>query len=192
MSRYAYRRLCRLRAEYGYVVCCTGLCVLESVYNTGYMGFGVCTRPVGDLPAQELSGYAYRRLYRLRAEYGKSNALHRSSRIRSICNSQRERPLCVAQWSLSLCWHLLIVPGRFQPSIVSTSELNCRVRDGNGCTLTVISTNYFYPQDFPSLNRHYQPPTSTLFAPAKCGLSKPASEYRTSSTSSNSRTLKTG
>ena len=34
------------------------------------MGFGVCTRPVGDLPAQELSGYAYRRLYRLRAEYG--------------------------------------------------------------------------------------------------------------------------
>ena len=42
-----------------------------------------------------------------------------------------------------LCWHLLIVPGRFQPSIVSTSELNCRVRDGNGCTLTVISTNLF-------------------------------------------------
>ena len=42
----------------------------------------------------------------------------------------------------SLCWHLPIVPGRFQPSIVGTSELNCRVRDGNGCTLTVISTNY--------------------------------------------------
>ena len=40
-----------------------------------------------------------------------------------------------------LCWHLSIVPGRFQPSIVDTSELNCRVRDGNGCTLTVISTN---------------------------------------------------
>ena len=41
-----------------------------------------------------------------------------------------------------LCWHLPILPGRFQPSIVGTSELNCRVRDGNGCTLTVISTNY--------------------------------------------------
>ena len=41
-----------------------------------------------------------------------------------------------------MCWHLPIVPGRFQPSIVGTSELNCRVRDGNGCTLTVISTNY--------------------------------------------------
>ena len=40
-----------------------------------------------------------------------------------------------------LCWRLPILPGRFQPSIVGTSELNCRVRDGNGCTLTVISTN---------------------------------------------------
>ena len=45
----------------------------------------------------------------------------------------------------SLCWHLPILPGRFQPSIVGTSELNCRVRDGNGCTLTVISTNYGVP-----------------------------------------------
>ena len=40
----------------------------------------------------------------------------------------------------SLCKRLPIVPGRFQPSIVGTSELNCRVRDGNGCTLTVINT----------------------------------------------------
>ena len=40
-----------------------------------------------------------------------------------------------------VCWRLPIVPGRFQPSIVSTSELNYRVRDGNGCTLTVINTN---------------------------------------------------
>lgn len=39
---------------------------------------------------------AYGRLYRLRAEYGKNDAWHRSSRIRSIGNSQRERPLCVA------------------------------------------------------------------------------------------------
>ena len=41
-----------------------------------------------------------------------------------------------------LCWHLLIFPGRYQPSIVSASELNFRVRDGNGCTLTAINTNY--------------------------------------------------
>ena len=40
-----------------------------------------------------------------------------------------------------LCWRLPIVPGRFQPSIVGTSELNCCVRDGNRCTLTVINTN---------------------------------------------------
>ena len=44
--------------------------------------------------------------------------------------------------AFSLCWHLPIVPGRFQPSIVGTSGLNCRVRDGNGCTPTVIDTNY--------------------------------------------------
>ena len=41
-----------------------------------------------------------------------------------------------------MCWHLLIFPDRYQPSIVSASELNFRVRDGNGCTLTVINTNY--------------------------------------------------
>ena len=40
------------------------------------------------------------------------------------------------------CWHLPIVPGRRQPSIVGTSELNFRVRNGNGWTLTVINTNY--------------------------------------------------
>ena len=45
-----------------------------------------------------------------------------------------------ALW-LRLCWHLPIFPGRRQPSIVGTSELNFRVRDGNGWTLTVIHTN---------------------------------------------------
>ena len=38
-------------------------------------------------------------------------------------------------------WRLPIFPGRFQPSIVGASELNCRVRYGNGCTLTAIDTN---------------------------------------------------
>ena len=37
---------------------------------------------------------------------------------------------------------LPIFPGRVQPSIVSRSELNFRVRDGNGWTLALISTNY--------------------------------------------------
>ena len=41
-----------------------------------------------------------------------------------------------------MCWRLPIFPGRRQPSIVGTSELNCRVRNGNGWTLTVNNTNY--------------------------------------------------
>ena len=43
---------------------------------------------------------------------------------------------------LSLCRRQLIFPGRLQPSIVSTCELNFRVRYGNGWTLTVINTYY--------------------------------------------------
>ena len=39
-----------------------------------------------------------------------------------------------------LCWRYL--PGRLQPSIVGRSELNFRVRDGNGWTLALISTNF--------------------------------------------------
>ena len=41
-----------------------------------------------------------------------------------------------------LCWHLLIFPGSCPPSIFSASELNFRVRNGNGWTLTAINTNY--------------------------------------------------
>ena len=37
---------------------------------------------------------------------------------------------------------LPIFPGRFQPSILGASGLNCRVRDGNGCTPTAIDTDY--------------------------------------------------
>ena len=39
---------------------------------------------------------------------------------------------------------LPIFPGRLQPSIVGRSELNFRVRDGNGWTLALISTNYLH------------------------------------------------
>ena len=38
---------------------------------------------------------------------------------------------------------LPIFPGRRQPSIFGADELNCRVRDGNGWTLTAISTDCY-------------------------------------------------
>ena len=45
-----------------------------------------------------------------------------------------------------LCWRLLIFPGSCPPSIVSASELNFCVRNGNRWTLTAINTNYMAPQ----------------------------------------------
>ena len=41
-----------------------------------------------------------------------------------------------------MCWHRPIFPGRFQPSILGTDELNFRVRNGNGWTLAVKDTDY--------------------------------------------------
>ena len=41
-----------------------------------------------------------------------------------------------------MCWHLPIFPGGRPPSIFGTNELNYRVRNGNGWTLTAINTNY--------------------------------------------------
>ena len=38
---------------------------------------------------------------------------------------------------------LPIFPGRRQPSIVGRNELNYRVRNGNGWTLTLINTNFY-------------------------------------------------
>ena len=40
------------------------------------------------------------------------------------------------------CWHLLIFPGSFPPSIFSASELNFCVRNGNRWTLAAINTNF--------------------------------------------------
>ena len=48
-------------------------------------------------------------------------------------------------WSgqtLSFVLALPILPVRHQTSIFGASELNCRVRDGNGWTLTAISTDF--------------------------------------------------
>ena len=39
------------------------------------------------------------------------------------------------------CWRKPIFPDRLQSSIFGAGELNFRVRDGNGWTLTVINTN---------------------------------------------------
>ena len=50
---------------------------------------------------------------------------------------------------------LPIFPGRFQPSIVGRSELNFRVRDGNGWTLALISTNYLCHRVAPENNLYY-------------------------------------
>ena len=41
----------------------------------------------------------------------------------------------------SLCWRWPIFPARRQASIVGTGELNFRVRNGNGWTLTAKNTN---------------------------------------------------
>ena len=44
--------------------------------------------------------------------------------------------------TLLTCQHRPIFPGRVQPSIVGTDELNFRVRNGNGWTLAVKDTDY--------------------------------------------------
>ena len=51
---------------------------------------------------------------------------------------------------------LPIFPGRRQPSIVSRNELNYRVRNGNGWTLALISTNLLVA-DFVSLASAFRP-----------------------------------
>ena len=43
-----------------------------------------------------------------------------------------------------MCRRRLIFPGGCPPSIVSTSELNYRVRNGNGWTLIVIGTDSIF------------------------------------------------
>ena len=46
-----------------------------------------------------------------------------------------------------MCWHLPIFPGSCPPSIFGASELNFRVRNGNGWTLTAINTDSFILTD---------------------------------------------
>ena len=51
---------------------------------------------------------------------------------------------CSTGWAIEeyLWRHCLIFPGRFQPSIVSTAELNYCVRDGNRWNLCAKNTAY--------------------------------------------------
>ena len=44
-------------------------------------------------------------------------------------------------------WRRPIFPGRYQPSIVGTAQLNFRVRNGNGWTLCAKDTNCFLGTD---------------------------------------------
>ena len=53
---------------------------------------------------------------------------------------QAEKKETAFRLSLSVL-ALPIFPGRRQPSIISRNELNYRVRNGNGWTLALISTN---------------------------------------------------
>ena len=48
---------------------------------------------------------------------------------------------------------LPIFPARLQASIFGAGELNCRVRNGNGWTLTAISTDYSIPQNLASMDK---------------------------------------
>ena len=47
-----------------------------------------------------------------------------------------------------------ILPVRHQTSIFGASELNCRVRDGNGWTLTAIDTNFVSASFVSFASRH--------------------------------------
>ena len=58
-----------------------------------------------------------------------------------LATSKRKRKRTDSLESVLLMSAPPYLPGRFQPSIVSTGELNCRVRDGNGCTLTAVGTD---------------------------------------------------
>ena len=50
-------------------------------------------------------------------------------------------PRCIP---LAGCWHRPIFPSRLQLSIFGTAQLNFRVRNGNGWTLCVSGTNFFF------------------------------------------------
>ena len=102
-------------------------------------------RPVRLRMAQpRLPSVGYRERERIPMKRGQGN--HALFQTKSEKERKRKKPrtfvLGFRRSNASQSWRLPIFPGRFQPSIVGASELNCRVRDGNGWTLTAIDTNY--------------------------------------------------
>ena len=60
-----------------------------------------------------------------------------------VKNSSRGKKKSDSLTTVAQVLALPIFPGRHQPSIVGRDELNYRVRNGNGWTLALISTNLF-------------------------------------------------
>ena len=68
-------------------------------------------------------------------------------RLTAACSTDWAKEECYYRPVLvggNLCRRRLIFPGGCPPSIVSTSELNYRVRNGNGWTLIVIGTDSIF------------------------------------------------
>ena len=70
-------------------------------------------------------------------------------RVRGPPGPQARKKTAARLGDCLLCWRTPIFPGRHQPSIFGTNELNFRVRDGNGWTLVVINTNYLFVSGSP-------------------------------------------
>ena len=65
-----------------------------------------------------------------------------------------KKGLAWSDQTLSFVLALPILPVRHQTSIFGASELNCRVRDGNGWTLTAIDTNFVSASFVSFASRH--------------------------------------
>ena len=59
-----------------------------------------------------------------------------------FCSENEREVRTLRLTSVVSCWRIPIFPGRRQPSIVGTTELNFCVRNGNRWTLCVNLTNY--------------------------------------------------
>ena len=85
----------------------------------------------------------YFRMKKQKGRYFSVSALTVAPPVGLEPTTTRLTAACSTSWAKEeyLCWRLPIFPGRHQPSIFGTIELNFRVRDGNGWTLNVINTN---------------------------------------------------
>ena len=84
---------------------------------------------------------------RINSTRSENRPAHESRPVISSTFHNEKQTMCAANKKarvkrLSPVLALPIFPGRRQPSIVGRNELNYRVRNGNGWTLVLISTNY--------------------------------------------------